>query len=584
MAIACLLICLLSCCSVNAGVQTLTEATTCSGIFFASFNIQNYGVSKASRSAVLEALAAVIIRYDIVVIQELSHKPDDTWVCGEYTESSICDLQTAVNAQGSRSYSLRASPRLGDEQFALFFERSKASFVDQATYPDTSGIHSRPPHAFLVRAGGKSLAIATTHTKPSDAKAEISDFPSISEWMHARFNADAFMIAGDFNADGSYFDEDSDWQGVLAAMPGYTLFTGNELDTTLASSSNTYDRIIASSCLQADPAAAYKVEDHVDLSAVLLQGCSDGYVPADVCSNEEWSEVAKELSDHYPVELCMHLESSSSTCSSSGNASATTSLGVTTTASKSTSLGPGACAVVGFSADNPDDVAVLLLVDLEDGERIYMTDNGVKNDGSLRRNEGVLSFTAQGITPTRGTVLRLADFATVEGSFALSSSGDQVVVFAGSPDSPIYLCALNSESSPGAWQSSADSSSSSALPPGLQEGVNALALDETDNAAYAGGRSGSPEELLKAINDAANWISDQSNAVTMPGNFVVAETTTSTASPTMTTSTTDASTTAAEDLPALVANSSSSRPVAVSSAASLTCVSTLLLCIFVVEF
>ncbi|CAL1132466.1 unnamed protein product, partial [Cladocopium goreaui] len=95
--------------------QQLSEAATCDGIFFATFNIQNYGVSKASKSAVLEALAVTIRRYDLVTIQEISQLPDDTGVCGLNTESAICDLQVAVNSEG-RNFALQISPRIGDEQ------------------------------------------------------------------------------------------------------------------------------------------------------------------------------------------------------------------------------------------------------------------------------------------------------------------------------------------------------------------------------------------------------------------------------------------------------------------------------------
>merc|ERR1719203_559678 len=85
---------------------------------------------------------------------------------------------------------------------------------------------------------------------------------------------------------------------------------------------------------------------------------------------------------------------------------------------------PGDCAVVGFSA-HPDDFAVVVLATVGAGTKIFMTDRGVYGDGSLRRGEGVLSFTAPRQLEM-GTVLRMADFSTSEqGHMALSSSGDQ---------------------------------------------------------------------------------------------------------------------------------------------------------------
>merc|ERR1712224_913571 len=104
--------------------------------------------------------------------------------------------------------------------------------------------------------------------------------------------------------------------------------------------------------------------------------------------------------------------------------------------------------------DDPDDVGILLLANITLGQRLLITDNGAFADGTLRRNEGVLSFTAAQDVPI-GTVLKLAHFgAAVEDRFALSASGDQVTVFVGAVDSPAYLCAATFK---GAWRSSASS-------------------------------------------------------------------------------------------------------------------------------
>ena len=42
----------------------------------------------------------------------------------------------------------------------------------------------------------------------------------------------------------------------------------------------------------------------MNLTGVLTQGCAEGYINSEVCGSVEWHEVAKELSDHYPIELC----------------------------------------------------------------------------------------------------------------------------------------------------------------------------------------------------------------------------------------------------------------------------------------
>lgn len=289
--------------------QTITPGSTCKGTFFATFNIQNFGVTKASRSAILHALAQIIARYDIVAIQELSQLPSGSGSCGPNTMSAICGLLAEVRAVSSRAFSVRASPRIGDEQYAIFFDSTSVLFQESATYPDTGNIHSRPPHAFKFNTKSKDLVIGVTHTTPTKATAEIQNFPNIMGWMKTELGGDIRMLVGDYNADGSYFNEATAWAPVLAQMPGYSLLTGNELDTTVAAGSNTYDRILASSGLQADKAEVFIIERHVDLSQVYKQGCSDGYVPSTLCGSAviNWAEITQKLSDHYPLEMCLHL-------------------------------------------------------------------------------------------------------------------------------------------------------------------------------------------------------------------------------------------------------------------------------------
>merc|ERR1712196_634539 len=203
----------------------------------------------------MDALAEIISRYDIVAIQELSQKPSGSGECGPNTMSAICDLLEKVRAVSKRDFAMSVSPRIGDEQYTMMFDAAVAGLTGNATYPDTDNKHSRPPHAFRLSVGSKTFSVAVTHTKPGAATTEIQNFPDVMKWMKANLSSTYGMIVGDFNADGSYFNEDSGWDTVMAQMTGYTLLTDNDLDTTVASSSNTYDRIIASESLIADSPA-----------------------------------------------------------------------------------------------------------------------------------------------------------------------------------------------------------------------------------------------------------------------------------------------------------------------------------------
>jgi len=161
-----------------------------------------------------------------------------------------------------------------------------------------------------------------THTSPHQAEKEILNFPQVLKWMKDTFSDSGahFLLAGDFNADGSYFDDKDIWKNseLGNAFAGYTLLSGNDLDTTVAASSNAYDRIIADDSLasKSGSASVFRLEE-VDLTAVRAEGCQKGYVPQSLCGSEldglAWADVpsdvkmglAKELSDHHPLEVCL---------------------------------------------------------------------------------------------------------------------------------------------------------------------------------------------------------------------------------------------------------------------------------------
>lgn len=178
-----------------------------------------------------------------------------------------------------------------------------------------------------------------------------------------------------------------------------------------------------------------------------------------------------------------------------------------------TTLSPGDLAMIGANCDNPDDFAFLLLVDVEAGSVIKFTDNGWQAAGSFRTGEGILTFTAASYL-TAGTVMvfseNQSDFSS-SGSFALSSSGDQILVYQGDEMSPQFIYGLNIEGA-AVWQSDATNTNSSALPAGLNNGLSAVALQEFDNVKYSGSTQfPDPTQALIAIGDPANWVGDDLN-------------------------------------------------------------------------
>ncbi|MGF1455969.1 MAG: ExeM/NucH family extracellular endonuclease [Alphaproteobacteria bacterium] len=193
-------------------------------------------------------------------------------------------------------------------------------------------------------------------------------------------------------------------------------------------------------------------------------------------------------------------------------------------------LQAGDIAIIGVQADTPDAFSFVALTDIPAGEEIFFTDNGVFDDGGFRLNEGIIRWVAPNDVAA-GTVIAFTGvggaFTTAGGSFALSTSGDQVFAFQGTTDNPTFLFAVQTNSTQ--FQVGADDAQQSALPPGLVVGETAVAVgagagaeSEFDNSTYNGAvTSGTKEELLAAIADAANWNGSNSVISIFNGPFTV---------------------------------------------------------------
>jgi hypothetical protein len=175
-------------------------------------------------------------------------------------------------------------------------------------------------------------------------------------------------------------------------------------------------------------------------------------------------------------------------------------------------INPGDIAIIGIYTDAPDKTAFVALANLPAGTTINFTDEGWKSSGSFRSGENHISWTAPSGGVAAGTVISL-DMSD------LSNSGDQVIAYTGSSSSPTFIFALNNDGS--SWASNASSNNNSALPTGLTNGGNAIALDEKDNAAYTGITSGTASALLAAIANKANWTGSDGSTPNWSSNFTV---------------------------------------------------------------
>ncbi|MFD0863483.1 lamin tail domain-containing protein [Sungkyunkwania multivorans] len=191
-------------------------------------------------------------------------------------------------------------------------------------------------------------------------------------------------------------------------------------------------------------------------------------------------------------------------------------------ANSQTTLSAGEIAITGFNADNPDELTFVLLTDVTNGTEINFTDNGwITSTSSLRSGEGTILWTATSdlscgteITIT-GTSTASSGTASGSGSYALSTSGDQILAYQGTAGSPVFIYAITFDSS--GWSTTSSGGNITGLPAGLTDAVNAVNVGEIDNGEYdqacTNSNSGAAT-ILADVSNAANWTL---NNVRIPG-------------------------------------------------------------------
>jgi deoxyribonuclease-1-like protein len=206
-------------------------------IRIASFNIQVLGSSKARKPEVMNVLANVIRRYDVVAIQELRTK--DAWV--------MENLVALVNSSGS-DYRYLVGPRLGrtnsKEQYVFVYDAARIDADPQSllTVPDPQDyLHRQPTIArFQVRSDstqpGFSFILANIHTDPDETKTELNALDDVFVSLQRnQWQEDDVILLGDLNV--SYRK-----LGELGQLPNIAYTVRGEPTNTRGTKS--YDNIV----------------------------------------------------------------------------------------------------------------------------------------------------------------------------------------------------------------------------------------------------------------------------------------------------------------------------------------------------
>jgi len=205
--------------STATGVPVARSGDT---IRIASFNIQVMGSTKLSKPLVMERLAQIVRKFDIVAVQEI--RALDQTVLPQFVD--------LINS-GGRTYDFVIGPRLGrtvsKEQYAYIFDRASIE-VDRSqsyTMHDPADVMHREPFVALFRVRGPSPREAFTfrlvnlHTDPEEVKREAALTAQILQKVRDDgVGEDDVIVLGDFNANDRQLRELSDLRGMTLTVQG----------------------------------------------------------------------------------------------------------------------------------------------------------------------------------------------------------------------------------------------------------------------------------------------------------------------------------------------------------------------------
>ena len=258
---------------------TPTDNNGVQSIRIAAFNIQIFGRSKRNKTDVMEALIRIAREFDVILVQEIRDSSEET---AHY-------FLQLINEASDHTYEYIRSERLGrttsKEAYAYFYNNKTVDFIEGSdfVYNDTDDVFEREPYIANFKSGSFDFTLVGIHVKPDDAYAEIGNLTLVVQYMlETRPEERDIVVLGDFNADGSYFDEE-DSSNPFKAHVFFWVVT-NEIDT-MTKTDWTYDRMVMLN-------TTYNQEYIDDSAQVFYYDLEYGL------DNEEF---VRAISDHYPI-------------------------------------------------------------------------------------------------------------------------------------------------------------------------------------------------------------------------------------------------------------------------------------------
>ena len=242
----------------------------------AAFNIQVFGLSKMAKANVVEALAQIMMRFDLIMIQELRDR----------SERAMIELLTTVNESSPQPFGLFLSESLGrtnpKEQLAFLYREDKLRFISGEAVSDPDDLYERPPvwTQFEYIEKQSLINILGTRLDPDAVSEEIEAlYNEFALYQRSANPEDSVLVMGDFHAGCHYLSEDERAMATLLNTTSLSSLIGDELDTTTTSTYCPYDRMLVGGLLRdyVIESDVYRFDQSLGLASGLTRAVSDHY-------------------------------------------------------------------------------------------------------------------------------------------------------------------------------------------------------------------------------------------------------------------------------------------------------------------
>jgi len=201
---------------------TIYEVYYTDSVKVANWNLQIFGLTKASDAELMQIYADKVKSYDIVFVQEIRDASETAF-------GSLCDMLENYTCVESS----RAGRTNSKEQYGIIYKNGIDLISFKDYNPDSQDRWERPPIEAVFDINGYELKVYNIHTSPDEVDAELKALEDIIE------NNGNVIVLGDLNADCSYYNNAQNLE-----LESLVWVINDDEDTTVSQTNCAYDRIL----------------------------------------------------------------------------------------------------------------------------------------------------------------------------------------------------------------------------------------------------------------------------------------------------------------------------------------------------